>query len=507
MAQDESPSGSTRLDRQPWDDDARFRAVVQQIVDHAIMMLDTEGRIRTWNVGAERIFGYPPEEALGMPFQRLFTAQARAERAPEGELERAAAEGRCEDERWQPRKDGTLFFASGSVVPIRSDDGGLSGYTKILRDGTAQRRLQDELAEAGERLRYAQEISRTGTFEWHLETNRETWTEGMYRLYQIPSGTVIATYADWLQRVHPDDRQRVEAAFAEGIAYHQPVVVDFRIAVPEGERWVSCRCQPRYDHGRPVALAGTQIDITERKRAQFALERANRDLNQFAYVASHDLQEPLRMVRSYLGLLKRGYGDKLEARAGEFIDLAIDGAERMQRMIASLLELATVESGGLAKATCEVRHAVAEALDNLGAAVDPVNATIVVGELPIVEADCGQLVRVFQNLIGNALKYRRDDVPPRVAVSAERGEREWILAVADNGMGIEHEHRERIFDLFHRLHSSAVIPGSGLGLSICRKIVELHHGRIWVEDNPGGGSVFKFTIPADSGPPDSGQPD
>jgi PAS domain S-box-containing protein len=243
-------------------------------------------------------------------------------------------------------------------------------------------------------------------------------------------------------------------------------------------------------------------DITERTRITEQLQqqaadlaRSNADLQQFAYVASHDLQEPLRMVASYTQLLARRYQGKLDADADEFIAFAVDGATRMQHLIEDLLAYSRVGTRGKQFASTDVNVVVSRVLRDLQGTIDGSRAVVTRDDLPTVDADAVQLGEVFQNLIANALKFRGAE-DPRVRVSAERDGNTWRFAVRDNGIGIEPRHAERIFVIFQRLHARADYPGTGIGLAICKRIVERHGGKIWVDSRPGAGSTFSFTLPA-----------
>jgi len=246
-------------------------------------------------------------------------------------------------------------------------------------------------------------------------------------------------------------------------------------------------------------------DVTERKRAEQELARraeelarSNADLEQFAYVASHDLQEPLRMVASYTQLLARRYKGKLGADADEFIGFAVDGATRMQHLIQDLLSYSRVTTKGKELQVTDSGAACDQAVANLRAAIAESGAVVTTGSLPTVRADATQLTQLFQNLIGNAIKYR-NEWKPEVQVAATPAEDRWVFSVQDNGIGIEPQYFERIFQMFQRLHTRKQYTGTGVGLAICRKIVERHGGRIWVESQPGKGSAFLFTIPRAEG--------
>lgn len=233
---------------------------------------------------------------------------------------------------------------------------------------------------------------------------------------------------------------------------------------------------------------------TAEQRAQ-ELARSNAELRQFAYVSSHDLQEPLRMVTSFSQLLARRYLEQLDSDADEFIGYIVEGADRMQQLINALLDYSRVDSRGTEPRVINAGTALAEVLVDLQRAIQETNALVQHDPLPTVRADPVQLRQVFLNLIGNALKFHSSG-PPAVHVSATRRDREWVFAVRDNGIGIEPQYCERIFLVFQRLHTRQSYPGTGMGLSICKKIIERHGGRIWVESEPGHGSAFFFTLPA-----------
>jgi PAS domain S-box-containing protein len=224
------------------------------------------------------------------------------------------------------------------------------------------------------------------------------------------------------------------------------------------------------------------------------LKRSNTELEQFAYVASHDLQEPLRMVASYTQLLAKRYHGKLDADADEFIGYAVDGATRMQRLIKDLLAYSRVTTKGQAFERVDCKELLKEVLSDLRLAVEESRAVVTQGALPIVMADGVQLRQLLQNLIGNAIKFRSEEAP-WVHVSAERRNNEWLFSVRDNGIGIDPEYAERIFIIFQRLHNREEYPGTGIGLAMCKKIVERHGGHMWVKSQLGEGATFYFTLP------------
>ena len=246
--------------------------------------------------------------------------------------------------------------------------------------------------------------------------------------------------------------------------------------------------------GRPLNFIWQLVDVTELERRADDLARSNAELEQYAYVISHDLQEPLRSIGGFVQLLERRYRGELDDEADRFIGFTVAGVERMQALIDDLLSYSRVGTGELRGDRVDSRELVKGTLASLDASVREAGAEIELGELPTVVADGRALGQVFQNLLSNAIKFRADD-PPRVKVSATHADGAWTFAVADSGIGVDSAHAERIFRIFQRLHTREEYGGTGVGLAICKRIVERHGGQIWCEPRPGGGTVFRFTIP------------
>jgi signal transduction histidine kinase len=237
-----------------------------------------------------------------------------------------------------------------------------------------------------------------------------------------------------------------------------------------------------------------QRDLEALRRTADELARSNKDLEQFAYVASHDLQEPLRQVRAFVDLLREQHGDKLGGKAGEYLQFVYDGAARMRELVQGLLAYSRAGSPEDGRQSVDCRQALDTAVANLQLSIGEAGARITHDDLPAVQAEPTQLAQLFQNLVGNALKFRRDGVAPEIHVGACRDGNRWILSVKDNGIGIDPAHHEKVFLIFQRLHGREKYPGTGIGLAVCKKIVERHGGKIWIESKVGQGSTFYFTL-------------
>jgi signal transduction histidine kinase len=317
------------------------------------------------------------------------------------------------------------------------------------------------------------------------------------------------TMAIVAERIHPDDRSRVMLAMERTIQERGILDSDVRVCPPNGEmRWLRMIGRVGLDRqGQPCSLDGVTIDQTARISTEQALARqagelarSNAELEQFAYIASHDLQEPLRMIISYLQILEARYASLFDEKARSYFAFVSGGAQRMRSLINALLEYSRIGTQPVTMAVIDSAIPLRDALANLDAQVLSTRAQIHFAGLPVVCADRVQLAQLFQNLISNALKFR-SQAPPEVRITARDAGAEWIFAVTDNGIGIDPKHCDRIFKIFQRLHADAQYPGSGIGLATCKKIVERHHGRITVEARPGEGSIFSFSLPKVAPPP------
>jgi PAS domain S-box-containing protein len=374
-------------------------------------------------------------------------------------------------------------------------------FLDILARQTAdiieRQRAERALRTSEERLRLAQKAAKVGVFEWDIQTGVNTWSPELEELYGLEHGSFGGTQPAWESLVHPEDRELAVKKVEEGFRTGMPMEAEWRVIWPDGSiHWLAGKFQVyRNAQGIPTRMSGVNFEITERKRMETELRRANHDLEQFAYSASHDLQEPLRSVKIFSELLSSRHGTQLDNEALEFLNNVRDGARRMEMLVRDLLAYSQASTSENATAVVDANAAMEAAIANLAGAIAETDAKVDFDPLPSVRVQSIHLQQVFQNLIGNAIKYRRSGVSPVVHTKVQREGEDWHFSISDNGIGIEPQFQEKIFGLFKRLHTGDEYSGTGIGLALCQRIVERHHGRIWVESELGKGSVFHFTFP------------
>ncbi|MGE5538639.1 MAG: sensor histidine kinase [Gemmatimonas sp.] len=418
-------------------------------------------------------------------------------------LERARDPSEGETRYEHTRPNGTVIAVRRAPLP-----GG--GFVDTYTDITQRKKAEQHAERNAAILQATIDNMADGIRVFDSDLRLLAWNKRAFEIFDFPpelarKGTAYSEFLKYTQdRGDYRIRGYVETTEDKLVRAKNPTVRKTEQQLPNG-RYVEKRRNPMPGGG----FVSTYFDITERKRSEEALarqanelaiameelKRSNDELQQFAYVASHDLQEPLRMVGSYCQLLQRRYKGKLGEDADEFIGFAVEGAKRMQRLINDLLAYSRVGTKGKEFAPTKMEDVLAGALANLTIAAEEARAQITHDPLPMVHGDNVQLTQLMQNLIGNALKFR-DQAEVRIHIGARRDGAVWRITVEDNGIGIEPQYADRIFMIFQRLHTRQEYPGTGIGLSICKKIVERHGGRIWVDPAPTKGSIFTFTLPA-----------
>ena len=488
----------TRLLHQAEAAEAKFRQLVEAAPD-AIVTVDADGKIVVVNQQTEKLFGYERSELIGQPVEILLPARLVDRHRIHREKYTSAPTARSMGiglELMGRRKGGAEFRVEISLSPLTTErDEQL--VISIIHDLSERHRAEQVLREQANLLDLATDAI------FVRDANGSTiryWNHGAELLYGWSREEAIGKVSyELLNTRFPVPLSEIEAVISREGQWEGGLIQEIRSG--ETVHLASIWTVQRDMDGEVVAILEVNRDVTRQVQAEQQLRqqaeelaRSNADLQQFAYVASHDLQEPLRMVASYTQLLARRYRGRLDADADEFIAYAVDGANRMQALIQDLLAYSRVGTRGKEFTRTDFNTLVDRVVGDLHAAIVEANAAVSRDDLPTISADEMQIGQVFQNLIQNAIKFVGDE-PPRVHVGAVRRESEWLFSVRDNGIGIDSKYAERIFVIFQRLHGVGKYPGTGIGLAICKKIVERHGGRIWLESTPGQGSTFYFTIP------------
>jgi PAS domain S-box-containing protein len=465
----------------------------------AIITETLEGTITSCNPAAERLFGYAAGEMVGRSIELLIPADGLDEERLI--LSQIRSGTRVEHRDCVRRhKDGRLIDLEVNMSPLRNRAGEVIGAWTVARDTGAQQAP----AERFEKFRLAVEACPSGIMVVNaagsiLLANPETERMFGYR-HQELIGQPVEIIVPLNYR---DEHYRHRQAFLASPGVRRLSGRDLFGLRSDGSQFpIEVALNPIQWHDGILVIAFI-VDISERKATESALaantrelERSNAALEQFAYVAAHDLQEPLRMVASYTELLGERYRGKLDERADKYIRYAVEGAKRMQQLINDLLAYSRVGTQGKPLRPTQSGIVMSHVLGLLQRAIREAGADVVYGALPVISADEVQLAQLFQNLIGNALKFR-SQAPPRIRIDASRHGDMWQFSVADNGIGIDKEYSERVFQMFQRLHERGKYEGSGIGLAIAKRIVERHGGRIWFDSHPGQGTTFFFTLPAE----------
>jgi PAS domain S-box-containing protein len=482
--------------------EGRYRGLLEAAPD-AMVVVNQGGEIVLLNVQAEKQFGYRRDELVGQKVKNIIP-EGFAERLV-ADAHRSAADALAQQigtgiELSGRRKDGSEFPIEIMLSPLESDEGTL--VTAAIRDISLRKAAEKHRVQMEGRYRGLLEaapdamvvVNQGGEI---VLLNVQAEKQFGYRRDELVGQKVKNIIPEgFAERLIADAHRSAADALAQQIG----TGIELSGRRKDGSEFpIEIMLSPlESDEGTLVTAAIR--DTSARKKAEALqqkveeLNRSNEELGQFAYIASHDLQEPLRMVASYTQLLSRRYKGKLDSDADEFIAFAVDGATRMQQLIQDLLAYSRVGTKGKSLLETSSEEALQQALTNLRAAIEESGALVTHDPLPAVLADEMQLIQLFQNLVGNGIKYQSPGVP-RVHISAAKnGEEKWIFSVQDNGLGIESQYFEKIFGMFQRLHKRAEFAGTGIGLAICKKIVEGHGGRISVESQPGQGSTFRFAL-------------
>lgn len=469
-------------------------AAVIQASPLPIVALTSDGRITLWNAAAERVFGWTADEVLGLPLP--FIPEEKLEEHRKMRMQDLSGRSFSGLEIRRRRKDGSMIDISVSTAPIRDAEGRVIGIMSVYVDITEQKATKDWLHRQAELLEQAHDAM----LVWKLDGSIEYWNRAAEQLYGYTKQEAVGQVSHVLLQTDTQTGESLVTQLYKNRRWSAELLHTTR----DGRRIVveSRQVVVHTDDGTDIVLESNR-DVTGRVRterelraANEALRRANADLEQFAYAAAHDLQEPLRNIAIFAQLLNRRYSN-IGGDGADFIKTIVSSAQRMQMLVNDLLAYtSSVPDSESEPASADAGRVLRRVLNDLSATIKETGTVVTSGNLPVLPVSETHLAQLLNNLIGNAMKYRRADMRPEVHFDAESRDGGWLLSVRDNGQGIPREYRERVFGLFKRLHSSDV-PGTGLGLAICKRIVEHYEGRIWVDDSTNGpGTTFWISLPA-----------
>jgi len=443
----------------------------------------------------------------------------------DGEVRRRAGpQPDVQEHRRRQSRDGRrhagILQRVGEGNPLAGDQHGVgrtvtkTGACSLALPLTAPPTLRQSNSSAwrksNERFTHVTKATFDAIWDWDIKSQQLYLGDGFEELFGYHVKNNIGDFSTWYNHIHPEDKERVIQSRLNKIINRDESTWkdEYRyIRADDSVAYISDRGILLRNSNSTYRMIGAMQDVTELKENEIAISQLNKtlekraeelavsneELERFAYVASHDLQEPLRMVSSFLQLLQKKYESQLDATAQKYINYAVDGADRMKTLILDLLEYSRISSYKEEHAGVNLNELVAKTLHTLKSVSDEAEASIIVSPLPEISGNKSHLTRLFQNLISNALKYK-SAAKPIIEIGFTENNDEWEFFVKDNGIGIESKYFEKIFVIFQRLHSRTEYNGTGIGLAICKKIVELHGGKIWVESSPGTGSTFYFTI-------------
>lgn len=490
--------------------DEKLRLLVSSVKDYAILMLDPQGRITTWNDGAERIKGYRAEEIIGQHFSKFYTPEAIAQGKPSSELKIATEQGRFEEEGWRVRKDGSLFWANVMITALVDKTGQLRGFGKVTRDITERKRAAEALKVSEERLQTAVEAAQLGIWDLDLVNDRAYRSLRHdqifgYETLQPEWGAEIAA-----SHVVPEDRELFRSSFAEAFKTNG-FSLECRIchAGDNSLRWISAQGRVYRDlEGNPASMMGVVADVTKRKQAEHDaqgqrqelirsnanLAAANKELESFSYSVSHDLRAPLRTIDGFSHALLEDCADKLDEESKTNLNRIRAAAQRMGLLIDDLLNLSRLSRTEMHMRSIDISALTESIASDLRTANPDREIEVRIEAGLKTTADPGLLRAVMENLLSNAWKFTSKRACAHVEFGMSVGNGTPAYFVRDDGAGFDPKYADRLFGAFQRLHAMTEFAGTGVGLATVQRIVHRHGGRIWAESAVDRGATFYFTL-------------
>ena len=482
----------------------RFRLMVSAIRDYAVIRLDPDGSIASWNEGAQRINGFTAEEILGKHFSTFHPPEAIESGVPQTLLACAAQTGHCNDTGWRLRKDGSHFWANDTITAIRNAQSELIGFVKVTRDLTEHRRAEEVQEERDRYFDLSRELICVLGFDGFLKTVNPAWK------WTLGFSDEEMMSKPFIELVHPDDRPATDAENEKLMDGGETIYFENRLLAKDGSwRWFAWSARAALPQ---KMIYSTGRDITERKLAHEKIEKlnadlqaytrqleeANKELEAFSYSVSHDLRAPLRHIDGFVRMLVKQSGPQLDDRGKRYLDIIADSAQRMGTLIDDLLIFSRMSRAELRRTRVSTDSLVHEAVQGLQTEINERHINWKIAALPEVEADPAMLQQVWVNLISNAVKYTRPRDPAKIEIGCDEtgnGHGEYVFYVHDNGVGFDMQYAHKLFGVFQRLHRTEEFEGTGIGLANVSRIVHRHGGRVWAESRPDAGATFYFSLP------------
>ena len=495
----------------------RYRLIVEAVQYYSIFMVNTSGIITTWNDGGKHIKGYNTDEIVGRHFSVFYTTEDLEKQKPDEELQIAVATGQYEDEGWRVKKNGSVFWASVVITPLYNEGNQLIGFSKVTRDLTAKKEKEEELRQSEERYRLlVEQVTDYGIFMLDGKGRIISWNEGAKKIKGYTANEVIGKY---FSIFYPEEdilnnkpAYELKIARAEG-KYEEE---GWRLKKDRTLFWANIVITAVYNKENVlIGFSKVTRDLTERKASEKELREshdrfrqladelkvtnteltnANEELEQFTSIVSHDLQEPVRTIKSFLQLMDMKLDEGQSADLKTYLTKAINSANRMKELIQNVLHYSQLSRNEIVKKEVNVNDLFNEALQNIKTAIEASKGQITIeNEVDIIHGDRVQLVQLVQNLLSNALKFTSLE-SPAIKIKCTREADQVKFAVSDNGIGIAEGNLNKVFEIFRRLNTKKDYPGTGIGLAICKKIADRHHGKIWPESQLGKGTTFYFTL-------------
>lgn len=495
----------------------RFRLLVEGIRDYSVFMLDPEGYILTWNDGAKQINGYNSSEIIGKHFSIFYIQEDLDAKKHEMELRTASSTGKYEEEGWRVRKNGTVYWASIVLSALFNEQNKLIGFSKVTRDLTDRRESEETLRQSEERYRFlVEQVTDYGIFMMDEKGRIASWNEGAKRINGYSASEIIGKY---FSIFYPEEdiingKPTYELKIARQFGKYEEE--GWRLRKDGSRFWASIVISAVYNNkGELFGFSKVTRDLSERKEAEKALREsyesyrnlteelkitneelsyANQELEQFTSIVSHDLQEPIRTIKSFLQLIDIKMSQEQYDDLKSYVDRSISAANRMKELIQNLLHYSQLSKGSLVNEEVKVDDIVNQAIQNLKSSIEANKAHITFEKgIEKISGDRIQLVQLVQNLLSNSLKFTNVNTPQiKIVCKEENGIVKF--SISDNGIGISEKDFNKVFEIFRRLNTSKDYPGTGIGLAICKKIVDRHSGKIWPESIPGNGTTFYFTL-------------